>query len=148
MSSWDLRVNSKTCLKRPHSKRPKIGFQDQLTHNAGQNYCRWSKGSILQYFRPSLSYPLSLRPLFWLCLSGHLRQVLLYKKMIRYRHILDIDLPKSLHFRIDFRWTSRLLLNKVNIPLSCLKPASNHKGANIFFLKIFSVFFCNKVFRA
>ena len=37
-----------------------------------------SKGSILQYFRPSLRYHLSLRYLFCLLLSGHLRQVLLY----------------------------------------------------------------------
>ena len=36
-----------------------------------------SKGSILQYFRPSLSYHLSLRSFFCLFLSGHLRQVLL-----------------------------------------------------------------------
>ena len=33
---------------------------------------------MLQYFRPSLSYHLSLRPLFCLFLSGRLRQVLLY----------------------------------------------------------------------
>ena len=33
-----------------------------------------SKGSILQYFRPSLSYLLPFRPLFCL-LNGHLRQV-------------------------------------------------------------------------
>ena len=40
-----------------HSKtRPKIGFQDQLLLNAGQKYCRMLKGSILQYFGPSLSY--------------------------------------------------------------------------------------------
>ena len=40
------------------------------------------KGSILQYFRPSLTaiYQLSLRPLFWLFLSGHFTQVLLYTK--------------------------------------------------------------------
>ena len=31
---------SKTCLKQPLSKRPKIGFQDQLSLNAGQKYCR------------------------------------------------------------------------------------------------------------
>ena len=36
-----------------------------------------SKGSILQYFRPSLSYHLSLRSLFCVRLSGRLRQVLL-----------------------------------------------------------------------
>ena len=37
-----------------------------------------SKGSILQYFGPSLSYHLLLRYLFCLSLSGRLRQVLLY----------------------------------------------------------------------
>ena len=30
----------KTCVKRPLSKRPKIGFQDQLLLNAGLKYCR------------------------------------------------------------------------------------------------------------
>ena len=37
-----------------------------------------SKGNILQYFCPSLSYNVSLRSLFCLFLSGCLRQVLLY----------------------------------------------------------------------
>ena len=55
-----------------HSKRTKIGFQYRLLLHAGQ------KGRILQYFRPSLSYHFSLRPLFCLFLSGRLRQVLLY----------------------------------------------------------------------
>ena len=31
---------SKICVKWPLSKRPKIGFQDQLSLNAGQKYCR------------------------------------------------------------------------------------------------------------
>ena len=31
---------SKTCAKHPLSKRPKIGFQVQLSLNAGQIYCR------------------------------------------------------------------------------------------------------------
>ena len=60
---------SNTCVKRPLTKRPKIGFQDQLSLNAGHKYCRMLKGSILQYFRPSLSYQLSLRILFCLFLS-------------------------------------------------------------------------------
>ena len=29
-----------TCLKRPLSKSPQIGFQDQLSLDAGQKYCR------------------------------------------------------------------------------------------------------------
>ena len=55
---------SKTCLKRPLKKKTKNVFQDQLLLNAGQKYCRMLQGSILQYFPPSLSYRLSLRPLF------------------------------------------------------------------------------------
>ena len=31
---------SKTSVKRPLSKRPQIGFQDKLSLNAGQMYCR------------------------------------------------------------------------------------------------------------
>ena len=37
-------VYSKTCVKRPLSKRPKIGFQDELSLNAGQKYCRTLQG--------------------------------------------------------------------------------------------------------
>ena len=33
-------VFSKTCLKRPLSKRPKFSFQDLLLLNAGHKYCR------------------------------------------------------------------------------------------------------------
>ena len=37
----DLHIlHSKTCVKWPHSKRQKNGFQDQLSLNAGQKYCR------------------------------------------------------------------------------------------------------------
>ena len=31
---------SKICLKLPLSKRPKLGFQDQISLNTGQKYCR------------------------------------------------------------------------------------------------------------
>ena len=41
---------SKTCVKQPLSKRPKIGFQERLSLKAGQKYCRVLQGSILQYF--------------------------------------------------------------------------------------------------
>ena len=35
---------SKTCLKRPLKNKTKIGFQDRLSHNAGQKYCRMFRG--------------------------------------------------------------------------------------------------------
>ena len=38
---------SKTCVKWPLSKRPKIGFQDQLSLNAGQTYSRMLQGGAL-----------------------------------------------------------------------------------------------------
>ena len=68
-----------------HSKKwPKINCQCWFLLNAGQKYCRMLQESILQfqesilqYFRPSLSYYLSIRPLFCKFLSGSLRQVLL-----------------------------------------------------------------------
>ena len=44
---------SKTCVKPPLSKRLKIGFQDQLSLNAGQKYCRmlqWEHSAILLTF--------------------------------------------------------------------------------------------------
>ena len=51
---------SKTCLKWPLSKRPKVGFQNQLSLTMQvKSIADCSKGSILQYFRPSLSYHLS-----------------------------------------------------------------------------------------
>ena len=44
---------SKTCVKRPLSTRPGIDFQDQLSLNAGQKYCRmlqWEHSAILTTF--------------------------------------------------------------------------------------------------
>ena len=34
----------KSCVRRPLSNRPQIGFQDQLSLNAGQKYCRMLHG--------------------------------------------------------------------------------------------------------
>ena len=70
-------IYSKPCVKGPLSKGQKIGFQYQVSLNAGQKYC---KGSILQCFRPALSYHLSLRSLFCLFSSGRFTTVLLYSK--------------------------------------------------------------------
>ena len=36
----EIKKYRKTCLKRPFKKKAKIGFQDQLSLNAGQKYCR------------------------------------------------------------------------------------------------------------
>ena len=41
---------SKTCLKRSLKKKTKIGFQGQLSLNAGQKYCRMLHSAILSTF--------------------------------------------------------------------------------------------------
>ena len=63
-----LITHSKTCLKRPLQKKTKNCFSRPIIVNAGQKYCRILSWSILQYFRPSLSYHL-----FCLFLSARLR---------------------------------------------------------------------------
>ena len=69
---------SKTCL-RGHSKRtPKLVFKTDYRLMQVKSIAECSKGSILQYFQPSISYHLSLRSVFCLFLSGRLRQVSLY----------------------------------------------------------------------
>ena len=50
---------SKTCVKRSLSKIPQIGLQNMLPHMQVKSIAECSKWSILQYFPPSLSYPLS-----------------------------------------------------------------------------------------
>ena len=35
---------SKACVQRPLSKRPQFGFKNQISLNAGQNYCRMLQG--------------------------------------------------------------------------------------------------------
>ena len=69
---WNL------CLAAPEREDQYLflRFNDRLMPFKSIAEC--SHWSILQYFRPSLSYHLSVRYLFCLFLSGRLRQVLLH----------------------------------------------------------------------
>ena len=83
LSVINVELNNLTSLqymysKTPLSKRPKVGFQDQFSLMQVKIISECSPWNILQYIRPSLSYHLSLRILFCLCLSGRFTQVLLY----------------------------------------------------------------------
>ena len=72
-------IYSNTCVKRVSQKDRKIGYKNnnRLVHVKSIAEC--SKGGILQYVRPSLSYHLSQSYLFCLVLSGRFTLVLLYK---------------------------------------------------------------------
>ena len=47
-TTGNVYIYSKTCLKRSLKKKTEMGFQDRLSLNAGQKYCRMLKESILQ----------------------------------------------------------------------------------------------------
>ena len=68
----------------PLLKIPKIGFQDQLSLNSGQKYCRILQGEHSAIF----SYHLSLRSLFSLFLRSRLTQVL----VISYRLVQNVQI--------------------------------------------------------
>ena len=69
--------NSKTCVKRPLSKRPKIGFQDSLSLNAGQKYCRMLQGEHSAILLTFTKLPFVIKILVLYILSGRFTQVLL-----------------------------------------------------------------------
>ena len=87
--SGPMTTYSKTCVKRPPSKKHKLIFATNYRLMQVINIAECSKGSILQYFQPSLSYHLSLRSLFCLFLSGRFVQVLLniLKILVRIAHL-------------------------------------------------------------
>ena len=59
-------------------KDQKLVFKTNYLLMQVKSIAEFCKGSILQYFKPSLSYHLSLRYLFCLFLSDRFTQVLLY----------------------------------------------------------------------
>ena len=69
---------NKTCVKRPLSKRPKTGFQDQLLLNAGQKYCRMLQGEHSAILFNFIKLPLVIKIFVVSILCGCIRQVLLY----------------------------------------------------------------------
>ena len=69
---------SKTCVKRPLSKRQKLVFNAKYCLMQVKSIAECPKRCILQYSWPLLSYHLSLRSLFCLFLSGRFTHVLFY----------------------------------------------------------------------
>ena len=67
----------KPVLNDHSQKDKKLVFKTNYPLMQVKSIAESSKGSILQYLRHSLSYHLSLRPLFCLFLSGRFTQVLL-----------------------------------------------------------------------
>ena len=52
---------SKTCLKRPLKNKTKIGFQDRLSLNVGQKYCRMLQGEHSAILATYIKLPLVIK---------------------------------------------------------------------------------------
>ena len=75
---WNVLEYSKTCVKWPLSKRPKVGFQDQSSINAGQKYCRMLRGEHSAILSTFIMLPFVINIFILSILSGCFTQVLLY----------------------------------------------------------------------
>ena len=96
---------SKTCLKQV-SKKPKLFFNTDYRLMQVKSIAECSNGSILQYFQPALSCTFPFIPLFWLFLSGRLRQVLLYIDISSFQIQHVIVRPRVLQYIVlsIFKW--------------------------------------------
>ena len=56
----DLR-NSKACLKRPLKRRSNINFQERLSLNAGQKYCRMLQGMHSTMLSTFIKLPFAIK---------------------------------------------------------------------------------------
>ena len=71
-------TTEKTCVKRPLSKIQQIGFQDQLSLNADQKYCKKLQGEHSDILSTFIKLPYVIKIFVCLFVSGRFTQVLLY----------------------------------------------------------------------
>ena len=76
---YSKNLYSKTEVKRPLSKRQKSGFQDQLSLNAGQKYCRMLQGEHSAILLAFIKLPFVIKIFVLSFLCGHFAQAFSYK---------------------------------------------------------------------
>ena len=74
----DQNTEKKTCVKRPLSKIQQIDFQDQLSLNADQKYCKMLQGEHSDILSTFIKLPFVIKIFVCLFVSGCFTQVLLY----------------------------------------------------------------------
>ena len=103
---WRRLLGCITCVKQPLSKKlKKMVLKTNYRLMQVKSIAECSKGSILQYFWPSLIYHLALRSLFCSFLSGRFTQVLLYAISTKFLFAGSYINPDSLlNNNICFYW--------------------------------------------
>ena len=75
----DLDLFNKSCGIRPLTTRPKIGFQDHLSLNAGQKYCKMLQGEHSAIHSAFIKLPFVIKVFVMsFFFSGRFTHVLLY----------------------------------------------------------------------
>ena len=70
---------SKTCLKRSLKKKTKTGFQDQLSLNAGQKFCRMLQGEHSAILSTFIKLPFAFKTFVLSIFEWKLRPVSMYQ---------------------------------------------------------------------
>ena len=109
-----LSLYSKTCLKLPISKRPQIGFQDQLSLNAGQTYCRMLQREHSAILSTFIKLPFVIKIFIFSILSGRFTQVLLYNT-IHYNTVHSYGSKHSTIKELHYNSPIQNIKNKIDI---------------------------------
>ena len=126
--------------KRTLSKIQKMAFQDNYRLMQVISIAECSKGNILQYFRPSISYQLSLRPfiLFIFELSFYLGFTVfrLTHDTMKNRHRTRTPTQQQEHYTIKTTSSNKQWINNNNRTIASERTVS---GINNLIGKIFAL---------
>ena len=113
-------------------KRPKLVFKANYRLMQVESIAKCSKGSILQYFRSSFSYHLSLRSLFLSIFEWRFTQVLLYIILLQLQQNLYVPCFLVHLFQIHYPFLYALLINLGHVSgFVALRPKSTAMGPEL-----------------
>ena len=94
-------IYSKTCFKQPLSKIQKIGFQDQLSLNAGQKYCRMPQGEhsaiLLTFIKLPFAMKIFVLSIFEWPLKTGFAVVLFFHTLVPSEYWVLVEIRKQLY---------------------------------------------------
>ena len=103
---------NKTCVKWPLSKRPKIGFQDQLSLNAVQKYCRMLPSEHSAILSTCIKLPICHQDLrfvfFWVAVLH--RFYFTYLNRVKETEIVILDLAQLKEVLAAWKYKQQLFV--------------------------------------
>ena len=119
---YQLKISTVKPVQNGHSQIDrKLVFKTNYRLMQVKGIAECSKGSILQYFWPSLNCHLALRSLFCLFLSGHFTQHLLYMKLLLRLSIRQVYVSFILVTRSIFDSKDRFIVFNIRFEVLLFK---------------------------